>query len=86
MYSADNRSKTAEPMEKIALRLKQLRKNLAVFLLATTLFSTAIQADEGQKSSVATVGKSTFYCALTGLLVGIPPLWSPVAVLLGIAR
>lgn len=57
------------------MKLKQLRKNLAVLLVATILFNATAQADvsvirEGQESPMATVGKSTFYGALTGLLLG----------------
>lgn len=61
---------TAGLIGRLAMKLKQLRKNLAVLLVSTMLFSATAQADEGQESSVATVGKSTFYGALTGLLVG----------------
>jgi hypothetical protein len=50
--------------------MKQFTKNLAVLLVATALFSATAQADEDQDSPVATIGKSTFYGALTGLLVG----------------
>jgi hypothetical protein len=52
------------------MALKQAKTVLAVLLLATTLLSAGAQADEGRENSVATVGKSTFYGALTGLLVG----------------
>ena len=57
------------------MKLKQLKKNLAALLVATTLFSAAAQADvdvirEGQESPMVTVGKSTFYGALTGVLIG----------------
>jgi hypothetical protein len=52
------------------MELKQMRKALAVVLVAITVFSATAQADEGHENSVATVGKSTFYGALTGLLVG----------------
>ena len=50
--------------------MKQLRINLAVLLVAITLFSATAQGDEDQESPVSTVGKSTFYGALTGLLIG----------------
>jgi len=50
--------------------MKQLRKALAVLLVAITLVSVTARADEDQESPVATIGKSTFYGALTGLLVG----------------
>jgi len=52
------------------MELKKLRKTLAVVLVAITVFSATAHAEEGHESSVATVGKSTFYGALTGLLVG----------------
>jgi hypothetical protein len=50
--------------------MKLLRKNLAGFLVATALFSATAHADENQESPIATIGKSTFYGSLTGLLVG----------------
>jgi hypothetical protein len=52
------------------IAVKQLRNALAVLLVAITLVTVTAQADEGQESPVATIGKSTFYGALTGLLVG----------------
>ena len=52
------------------MKTKKLRKTFAVGLLAITVFSATSQADEDHESSVVTVGKSTFYGALTGLLVG----------------
>lgn len=53
------------------MKLKQLRKTFAVVLVVITVFSATAEADEGQESTVATVGKSTFYGALTGALVGV---------------
>ena len=50
--------------------MKQLRKILAVLMIAITALNGTAQAAEDQESSVVTVGKSTFYGALTGLLVG----------------
>ena len=50
--------------------MKQLKISLAVLLVASTLFTATAHSDEGQESPVATIGKSTFYGALTGLLVG----------------
>ena len=52
------------------MAMKQLGKYLAVLLIAITAFNGAAQAVDNQESSVVTVGKSTFYGALTGLLVG----------------
>ena len=52
------------------IAMKQLRKNLVVLLVVTAIFSATAYADEGQESPIATIGKSTFYGALTGLLVG----------------
>ena len=57
------------------MKLKQLKKNFAVLLVADTLFGATAQAHESRKSPVATVGKSTFYGALTGLLVGGATAW-----------
>jgi hypothetical protein len=65
-----SRSVIAQPVETIVMEMKILRKTLAMGLVAITVFSATAQADEGQESSVVTVGKSTFYGALTGLLVG----------------
>ena len=50
--------------------MKQSGKYLAVLLIAITAFNGTAQAVDNQESSVVTVGKSTFYGALTGLLVG----------------
>jgi hypothetical protein len=52
------------------MAMKQLGKYLAMLLIASTAFNGTAQAVDSQESSVATVGKSTFYGALTGLLVG----------------
>ena len=52
------------------IAMKQLKISLAVLLVASTLFTATAHSDEGQESPVATIGKSTFYGALTGLLVG----------------
>jgi hypothetical protein len=60
----------AVPLRRFTVKLKLFRETFFALLVATSLFSATTQAGEGQESSVATVGKSTFYGALTGLLVG----------------
>jgi len=60
----------AGPLWRFAVKLKLFRETLFALLVATSLFSATTQADQGQESPIATVGKSTFYGALTGLLLG----------------